>query len=134
VQGVTKKGSAFDGNTSYLLQTITGGNFFIDNNTANVIMDGEFIDIEKENIVIDAQSGLLNTPRRENTYVLLDMLFEPKLFIYQKVKLRSSIDKNFNGDYAVVSISHRGTISQTVAGSAITSVGLKDGAFSGVKI
>ncbi len=116
------RATPYNGSTTSILSDLTGGGFFIDNGKGYALGPNEVVpgDIQ----VINSASGLLGTPIRENLNVRLTMLFEPKLRIAQQVKLQSITGENFNGSYKVFSISHKGTISESVCGDAITTVGL----------
>jgi hypothetical protein len=120
--GVTSRGNSYSGTTTDLLRELTGGGFFIDNGKVNCLGDSECLQGEIE--LINSASGLLGTPVREQTILNFDMLFEPRLVIGQKIQLQSITESNFNGFYKVISIKHRGMISEAVCGDAITSVGL----------
>lgn len=122
IPGVLSKGNAYSGNPISLLSEITGGAFFIDNGKAYVLNDDEALAGGIE--VIDSSSGLLGTPVRENTIIRFDMLFEPRLKIGQRILLNSITAENYNGVYKVVSLVHRGMISDAICGDAITTVGL----------
>lgn len=126
IDGSLSKGDSYSGNTANLLAQLSPGSFFIDNRKANVLSDSECLKGEID--VIDAQTGLLGTPVREQTIINFEMLFEPRLVIAQKIQLKSSTDINFNGFYKVISLKHRGMISESVCGDAITSVGMFYGA------
>lgn len=119
------KGIALKGNTGDLLNEFTGGAFFCDLGKAYVLKDQECI--RGSIALIESDTGLLGTPIRERTIINFDMLFEPRLLIGQLLRLNSSTGKNLNGDYKVVSLKHRGMISDAVCGSAVTSVGLWGG-------
>lgn len=112
----------YDGSHVDLLSELTGGGFFIDNGVANCLGTDECLAGQLQ--VIDSSTGLLSTPVREQTILTFDMIFEPRLFLGQIVQLTSQTDANFNGLWKVISLKHRGTISQSVCGDAITSVGL----------
>lgn len=123
------RGSAYSGNTYDLLQEITGRAFFIDNQKSYCLDSADtFISSITE---IDASTGLLGTPLRETTIVTFDMLLEPSLTLGQQINLQSqTFDTSSNGQSSVngiskvVSLKHRGMISDAVCGSAITTVGL----------
>lgn len=121
------RGNAFSGSTISLLREQTGGRFFIDNGKAYALSDNECL--SGPVMTINAQSGLLGTPVREETIITFDMLFEPRLVLAQLINLQSvdqaeTIRPNFNGQWKIVSLKHRGMISETVCGTAISSVGL----------
>lgn len=120
--GKTVRGNTFSGNTVELLKDLTNGNVFIDLERVYCLGDAECIQGSVQ--VITSESGLLGTPVREETILTFDMIFEPRLLIGQLVELRSQTAKNFNGLYKVISLHHKGTISNSTAGTAITSVGL----------
>jgi hypothetical protein len=73
---------------------------------------------------ISSASGLLGTPVLQETFLTFDILFEPRLFVGQKVRLNSITAANFNGEYKVVSVKHSGTISEAIGDDARTSVAL----------
>ncbi len=125
--GSISRANPYSGNTVSLLNELTNGGFFIDNGKANCLGDSECIAGDVP--VINEKSGLLGTPVLEQTFLTFDMIFEPKIYIGQKVQLQSSTFKdingnNLNGFYKVVSLKHRGMISESVCGDAVTSVGL----------
>lgn len=120
--GENQGGTSYSGGTTDILSEITGGGFFIDNGKVHCLGDNEALNGEIQ--VIDSASGLLGTPVRENTYLNFDILFEPRLIIGQQIKLNSVTGANFNSFYKVVSLHHRGTISEAICGDAVTSVGV----------
>ncbi len=123
--GNIARGNSYSGRTADLLQEISNNSFFIDNEKAHVIGENECIQGSIE--VLDASTGLLGTPIREQNLLHIEIMFEPRLILGQKIELRSLGSPNFNGFYRVMSIHHRGTISESVCGEAITMVGLAYG-------
>lgn len=120
------RGNGYRGNTTELLNTISGGNFFIDNETAYCLKEDECI---QGNInVITSASGLLGSPQREETLLTFDIIFEPRLLIGQIIELKSETEKAFNGTYKVINFEHKGTISAAVGGKCTTRCGLYYGA------
>lgn len=126
--GQISRGNSLSGPTTDLLDEATGGGFFIDNGKAHCLNDNECLagDIP----LINSKSGLLGTPIKEQTYINFDVLFEPSLKVGQLIRLESETADHFNGTHKVLSIKHRGMISDAVCGTAITSVGLLPGAFA----
>lgn len=126
--GEIQRGNTYTGSTVSLLNEVTGMAAFIDNCKINVLKDNECI---QSNIpLINAKSGLLGTPIKEGEYIKFDMLFEPNLQIAQLINLQSSttdLANVVNGIHKVVGLHHRGTISDAVCGSAITTVKLLSG-------
>lgn len=127
--GELKSDRSFVGPTIGQLGEFTGGGFFIDNSKANALANNEVFD--NVVITINRQTGLLNTPTRQQSYVDLEMLFEPRLNIGDQVLLESvsetKEDPNYNGYYKVVAVKHRGMISGAVCGDAITTLKLIPG-------
>jgi hypothetical protein len=123
--GTLARGSSLSGRTADLLAEQSNGTFFIDNEKAHCLGESECLQGSID--VLDASSGLLGTPIREQNILYAEMMFEPRVLLGQKIELRSLTSQNFNGFYRVVSIHHRGTISESVCGDAITLVGLAYG-------
>lgn len=125
IPGQLSRSNAYVGGTCDILQELTGGRFFIDNGKAFVLGDNECT--IGPITLINSASGLLGTPTREQSIIHFEMLFEPKLVIGQQVRLESTTTEkgsNVNGVHKVISLTHRGIISEAVCGSATTSVGL----------
>lgn len=120
--GTLSRGNSYNGSTTDLLATLTGGGFFIDNGKAHCLGDSECL--EAEIAIINSASGLLGTPVREQTILHFPIIFEPRLAVGQIVELDSITDTNFNGFWKVISVKHRGMISESVCGDAVTDVGL----------
>ena len=109
----------FNGKTYEDLRTYTKDNLFIDNGTIN------FIDTETEVIdgnigVISVDSGLLGTPERRNTNIIVEMIFEPSIVLGQELELVSQKLPYLNQTYKVLGVSHDGIISGAKGGSMIT--------------
>lgn len=129
-RGTLAKGQSFVGATTDLLRELSGGNFFIDNLAANVLGPTDAVG---GSLRLDAASGLLNTPVKENQWLLFDMLFEPRLQVGSIVNIDSiSAVGVYNGEHKVASVHHRGTISSAVSGDAVTHVGVEGGVFTQV--
>lgn len=115
----TKRGNAYSGNVLAIMNELSGGGMFVDNGKVNVLRDNEFI--KGDILLINSRTGLIGTPRRENNNVTFNMLFEPRLYIAQKIRIEIG-NTEFDGDYIVRGISHNGTISETQGETAISSV------------
>ena len=121
--GGPKRGFPMIGSTWDLLQQLSGGKAIIDNNQVKILADNDVVDGDL--LVINRASGLLGSPRRSDSQIEFDMLFEPRLTIGQYVKLDSVFNSILNGIYKVMGLHHRGTISPRVAGEpARTTVSL----------
>lgn len=120
------KDTPFSGTATTLLTDLTQGGFFIDNGKANCLGNSEF---RTGGIpLINAKSGLLGTPVRERNIITFDMLFEAGIIAGQKVQLESLTESSFNTpstqSYKVISVKHRGMISESVCGDAVTTLGM----------
>lgn len=129
--GSTSRGTSLVGSATSQLAMLTGGGFFIDAGKAHCLNDNEALD--NEVIQVNAMTGLLGTPVREETYFNFDMLFEPRLVIGALIQLKTTTGEDFNGICRVNSLHHRGVISPVVSGEALTSVGSLAGTFTPIK-
>lgn len=118
--GASPRSVSYSGNSSQILGELTGGGFFIDNQKSFVLKDSEYYNAPGGVHVIDASSGLLGTPVLEQNVVRFDMLFEPQLKAGAAVFLKSITNDNVSGIYKVTGVKHKGTISDAVASSVVT--------------
>lgn len=120
--GTLSRNISLSGKTVDILNDFTGGCYFVDNGKLNCLKDDEVLIGEVQ--VINSASGLLGTPKIEQTFLVFDMLFEPRLIAGQQLKVESITDSNFNSEYKVLGIKHRGMISEAICGDCITTVEL----------
>lgn len=113
-RGHSHSGKIFD-----ILNENFGNKWFIDNGVVNIIGNDEALNGMLK--VVNSDTGLLGTPVRQSTNIDFDMVFEPRLLIGQLITLESSTDPSFNGTYKLISIKHRGIISDSQSGELITS-------------
>ena len=116
--GTLPRGNAMSGSPAELLKSATGGGFFIDCEKAYALKENECVSGPLTEI--SARTGLLGTPMREETKLTVDMIFEPRLRLGQKVRLSSLTERIYNGDYKVLGVEHSGTISEAVSGECKT--------------
>lgn len=109
---------------------------------ADVFIDNEKLFVLKSNEgttgqirLINSDTGLLGTPLRRNTFLQVEMVFEPQLAIGQIVEIQSRVNPIYDGQYKIVGVSHAGTISGAVAGNLKTVLQLYIGneLFEGLK-
>lgn len=79
--------------------------------------------------ILSSDTGLLGTPKKSGTYVIVDMLFEPSLTpgqeIFLDANLTPALNSLYNGTYKVTRVQHSGIISNTVSGKCKTVVTLQ---------
>lgn len=95
---------------------------FIDLGKVYVIGNGNVIpNLTGGLTLITPDTGLLDTPMKQNTKLSFPMVFEPRLKVGQQIVLQSLETVN-NGTYPVVGLDHVGTISDAVGGDLRTRV------------
>jgi hypothetical protein len=112
---VLRRPITMNGNTYDLLKTYSQSQVFIDNGKVFVLRQNEAV--KNEVILLDASTGLLETPRRGDGTLVLTTLFEPSVDIQRQVAVKSSVMPIYNGQYLVCGINHSGIISPTVGGN-----------------
>lgn len=116
------RGIALFGQSAIILDKMSGGYMFIDNNKIHVLQYHEVIDGLVP--VIDSSTGLLGTPKRQDAKITVDCIFEPRILVAQMVEIKSNVQDEYNGQYKVMGIHHSGIISETVAGDCKTELQL----------
>ena len=116
------RGNSFNGNTMKLLNDISEGHLFIDLEKLNCLRRNE--GLQGNLVTLNADSGLLGSPLREESFLTFTMIFEPRLQIGQFVKLESQTETTFNGTYKVIGLQHNGVISGSQSGRCTTKVSL----------
>lgn len=96
---------------------------YINNNELNIVKQDNYIFSEIP--LISEESGMLGTPRIEEAYMSVDMMFEPNLKPLQLVYLQSSYRLLQSQLYKVFNVSHSGTIGETAASNLTTSLTLE---------
>lgn len=139
----SKRATSISGNTVAAIKELVGYRFYIDNQVAYALDNNEVVAGELQ--VIDDNSGILETPRRQDKVVDVGILFEPRLRVGQRVELvsRSGLAPDasgnlvgtpspWNGAYKVIGINHSGIISASENGPCTTTVSMirPDGALT----
>jgi hypothetical protein len=118
---VFKRPVVLNGFTWNLLKQYSNANVYIDNGKVYILRNNEALD----NIsIINDDTGILETPRREQGALYVTTLFEPLINVGQIVQIQSSVQPSYNGSYRVNRIAHRGTISGAVCGKLVTQLEL----------
>jgi hypothetical protein len=121
----SSRGESFIGSTGTLLKKYTKGQFFIDGERAFALMPNEAI--RGEMPLISSETGLLGSPIKEETFLKVDMIMEPRLSVAQTVELKSITQPFYNGKYQIIGISHEGGISPVSNNECKTKVTLNAG-------
>jgi len=105
-----------------LLQVETNRLSYIDNGKIyclpnNYVFEGDVN-------LVSSETGLLGSPRRYQSNLIAEMIFEPSIIPGQQIYLDTNLDKSFNssknGTYKVTGVQHAGVISSAVSGKCKT--------------
>lgn len=119
----SSRAKTYFGNTTEILQNEIGhqGNFFIDNEVGYLLKTNDAY--SGTLAIINAKSGLLGTPRRQEAMLDIELLFEPHISVGQHIQLET-LEKIFSGIYKVMGFSHQGIISESANGALTTRLNL----------
>lgn len=121
-----KSNQTFLGQTLDLIRReYAGYTVFVDKGRLYVLDENEVLPNQIQ--VITSQSGLLGTPRRSDTNIVIQMLFEPSIVQQQAIEVLSDVLPWLNQRYRVIGITHSGTISPVETGKLITTLTLAVG-------
>lgn len=121
LEAALPRGNSYSGPTIALIAELLGGGVFIDNEVINCLQDDQYI--YSTNVpIVTAETGLLGTPVRQQSFLTFEVMFEPSIRPGFLVKLQSQTGLNYDGTYKVTGLQHKGTISGAVCGEAITYV------------
>jgi hypothetical protein len=113
------RGEVLFGNTWGIIQEKSGGNATIDNGQVKALNPNEALSTTSIPLV-SSQTGLIGVPRRSGTLVEFDMVFEPRMALFQLVDLESTFNPQFNGPHKIMGFEHRGAIGLSESGPNIT--------------
>lgn len=124
---------ALNGNVWSLIKKYSQNQCFIDLGKVFVLKYNEVVPGQIPDLSID--SGLLETPRRDDSFLTVTTLMEPRVAMMQNINLKSVIYPGYNAVYQVAGVLHQGTISAAVGGSARSTFSLLLGSrvFGGIK-
>jgi baseplate hub protein gp41 len=91
---------------------------FIDNNKIYIMSRLDKLAYTPTVPVINSASGLLETPRREQTYMVVNTLLQSDIQLNSVVQFESTVEPAYNSQCAVVGLQHIGIISGAVSGEA----------------
>lgn len=128
ITGKSKRGTSLSGKAIDILDEMVGGQYFVDNGVLNVVSDDEYLD--GFTLLVNSRYGLLGKPRREGQNIVISLILEPRAYVGQKAIIKiENDDDDYNGTYFIRSITHTGTISETVGESATTELYLTPNKF-----
>jgi len=105
-----------------ILTDETQSSCFIDNGLLNIMSDEDAFTGAVG--TINSDTGLLGAPKRSQTWVIVEMLFEPTLAVGQQISLVTATETLYNGVYKIVGVNHFGTISDAIGGKCQSNVSL----------
>lgn len=125
------RGNYHTGDAVSILQKLTGGNqtggnFYFENKTLNIVNDTEaFESINGFTTLSDNVGGVLGVPYYEQTFIFANCLFEPRVQMAQLLNLQAPEALNIpGGQYKVIAYSHAGTMGGAVGGPCKTQIQL----------
>lgn len=115
-RGLTMKGTAWE-----LIQALNpNGNNFVDNERVYAMRKSDCLPAALGLTKITSNTGMLNSPRRHDNIIDVDIMFEPRLTVAQVVEVESQEYRYNNRIYQVCGLRHRGTISGAVDRGVVT--------------
>ena len=120
VRAISLVGSSLD-----MIERIrgVGGQVYVDNGNMYALKDNEYIvKPGMQGIEINSDQ-ILGSPMREGSVITVTTILEPSVYVGAVCKLTSQ-DQDYNGDWQIRGVQHRGTISAGVCGEAITTLNL----------
>lgn len=122
IEGTARRPVVLDGNTFQLIKKYSDDKAFIDLEKISILNDNDTITGELP--LINSDSGLLGTPKRDDSYLTIDTIFEPRIIMGQLLEVNSSVAPEYDGQYKVIGVTHSGIISEAVNGSATSKFNL----------
>ena len=107
-----------------MLGDLTDGNYFIDNETVNILNQDEVIATQ---VLLLDEKQLFTSPKRQDTNLDVEILFLPQVRVGFMVEIRSA-EEIYNGQYKAIGFKHSVDVLSSSAGSAKTTLTLYAGA------
>ena len=104
------------------IKNIAGDNYdtFVENEKLYVMRKDEARDGAVT--LISAETGLIETPRKQEYTLEVTMMLEPRLQVGQMAELQSITAPRFNGTYKIIGVDHNATIIENVSNENKTKV------------
>jgi len=118
-EGALERSVVLEGNVYDQIKKYSDNNVFVDLEVINIIGENEFI-VNPDLPLIDASTGMLDTPRRDNAFLTVTTLFEPRVIMGQNINVKSVANAAYNGVYKVLGVTHQGVISGAVNGHLVS--------------
>ena len=119
------RGKSFIGSPFMALQSIArtaNCDFWLDLSLAFITPKGQSVPSLVSGLgEITSETGLLNTPTKQQYMLSFEMIFEPRVVVGQTLEL-SSLETITDGSYSVGGISHNGVISDAVDTGCTTKI------------
>jgi hypothetical protein len=122
-EGTNERGKVLMGKSADVLADEVEGQYFIDNETLNVVEDEEYLPGQ---VILLDQNKIFSTPKRRDTFLDVEVLFLPEAKIGLLCEVRSS-NAIYNGQYKTMGFTHDVTISNAESGTAKTMLSLYAG-------
>lgn len=120
---VFEKDTVIMGTAEDILQNQFGFKPYVDNNCLEILSDRTVV--SEEVIKITPDKGLLDSPRRTQNGVKINMLFEPSLRVGQVVTLEAGMEQTYNNtQFVITGFRHTGSISGVKDSRTISEVEL----------
>ena len=119
--------TVFDGNAFSCINMITGNHTFIDDGKLITLYDNQTIG-NYGVYYISAETGMLETPVRQDAILQIKMLFEPNIKLGQLVEVNPETAYNnsaFTGQFKVIGLNHDCSISNSEGGRRVTTLSLR---------
>lgn len=118
LEGVYLTPVTLEGKPLDVLNEISEGCTFIDNNKINTMQPNECLDMGVP--ILNADTGLLNTPQRSGSEIIAEGIFNPNATVGQLIEVQSKTASEFCGTFQLTGLTHSGIISGAVAGKRTT--------------
>ena len=123
--GTADRGQVLFGKTADVLEELTEGQYFIDNERINFLTDDEYL--STEGVILLDSDQLLATPIRRESQIDVRVLFQSNAFVGQLAEIQS-LESIYNGQYKVVGFTHDFEYLGSDSGKAETALTLFAGA------
>jgi hypothetical protein len=92
---------------------------YVDLAIVNILGQNEVL-INNNITLLNASTGLIATPRRDQSFLSVTTLLEPRVIIGQVLQVESKIMPQYNGLYKILGVTHKGIISGAQSGEALS--------------